>query len=212
MAEKPPEDGRRVPRERNRAAIIDAVFSLVEEGKEPPGVEDVAERAGVSFSSVFRNFDGLADLQHRAVESFHDRFSHVIVVADADGARSERIRSKVQSRVGLYEAVGAFLRIARARSLDHEPLVEAVSSIRSRLAEQTRSRFATELRSLTPTEAANLGAFIDATTSPDAYEVLGAAHARTPRQVRSLWIDALDAVLTARVGDDALRADEGAAR
>ncbi len=50
--------------------------TLILEGKAPPSAQDVAERAGVSVSSVFRNFDGLADLQRRALDQFQSRYSH----------------------------------------------------------------------------------------------------------------------------------------
>ena len=209
MVEGQQEDGRRARRERNRAAIIDAMFGLVQDGKVPPSVDDVAARAGVSVSSVFRNFDGLADLQHRALESFQARYSHLLVVDDAARPRAERIRSHVERRVELYEAAGALMRVGRARALDHEPMVQGIASIRARLAAQTTARFSEELTALTPVESANLSALIDATTSPEAYEVLGAAHARTPRQIRKLWTSALDAVLGAWAGDDSFPNEGG---
>ena len=195
MDEDTPQDGRHARRERSRAAIIEAVFDLVQEGKVPPQVEDVALRAGVSVSSVFRNFDGLADLQHQVFASFHDKFAALFVVDDANRPRSDRIRSHVRTRVELYGAAGGLMRIGRARALDHEPMVEGLARLRSRLAEQTRQRFAAELSRLTPAESANLVALVDATTSPDAYDVMGAGHARTPRQIGKTWITALDAVL-----------------
>mgnify|MGYP001812154650 CR=1 FL=1 len=164
MVEGQQEDGRRARRERSRAAIIDAMFGLVQDGKVPPSVDDVAARAGVSVSSVFRNFDGLADLQHRALESFQARYAHLLVVDDAERPRADRIRSHVQSRVTLYDAAGALMRVGRARAIDHEPMVQGTASIRARLAAQTTARFAVELTALTPVESANLAALIDATT------------------------------------------------
>lgn len=196
MTDDTPQDGRHARRERSRAAIIEAVFDLVQEGKVPPQVEDVALRAGVSVSSVFRNFDGLADLQHQAFVSFHEKFAALLVVDDADRLRPDRIRSHVRTRVELIGVAGGLMRVGRARALDHEPMVEGLALLRSHLAEQTRQRFAAELSRLTPAESANLAALIDATTSPDAYDVMSAAHARTPIQIGKTWIAALDAVLT----------------
>ncbi len=43
----------------------------------------------------------------------------------------------------------------------------------------------------------------------EAYEVLSAAHARTPRQIRKLWTTALDAVLGAWAGDDSFPNEGG---
>ena len=77
--------------------MIDAVFALVQEGKVPPGVKDVADRAGVSVSSVFRNFDGLPDMQRQAFDSFQTRFAHLFVVDDADRALDDRVRAHVRA-------------------------------------------------------------------------------------------------------------------
>jgi len=173
------------------------MFSLVHEGKIPPSVDDVAERAGVSVSSVFRNFDGLPDLQRQALDSFQLRFDHLLVVNDADRERAERIRSHVGARIDLCAAAGGLMRIGRARMLDHDPIVTGMSRLRSRLADQTRQRFTTEVELLTPAVAANLVAVIDATTSPEAFEVMTGTHSRSPRQVKAAWIGALDALLAA---------------
>ena len=176
--------------------MIDAVFSLVAEGKIPPGVDDVAERAGISVSSVFRNFDGLADLQRRALEEFHPRFAHLFAVEDADAPRAERIRSHVRARVELIGVASGLLRIARSRALDHETLVEGIANVRYQFAAQTKQRFAADLDQLTPTQAANLLALIDATTSPEAFDVMSSAHARSARQITTTWNTALEALIS----------------
>ena len=188
-------DGRHARRQRSRTAVIDAVFSLVQDGKVPPTVDDVAERAGVSVSSIFRNFDGLADIQRQALEDFQPRFAHLFVVNDADRPQPQRIQSHVRARVDLLAAAGGLLRVARARTIDHTPILEGVARLRGQFAEQTRLRFAAEIEQLSPAEAANLCALIDATTSPDAFDVMSGAHARTPRQISKTWITALDALL-----------------
>lgn len=190
-------DGRHARRQRSRTAVIDAVFSLVQDGKVPPTVDDVAERAGVSVSSIFRNFDGLADIQRQALEDFQPRFAHLFVVNDADRPQPQRIQSHVRARVDLLAAAGGLLRVARARTIDHTPILEGVARLRGQFAEQTRLRFAAEIEQLSPAEAANLCALIDAATSPDAFDVMSGAHARTPRQISKTWITALDALLAA---------------
>lgn len=195
MGQGQPIDGRHARRQRSRAAVIEAVFSSVQDGKVPPTVDDVAERAGVSVSSIFRNFDGLADIQRQALEEFQPKFAHLFVVDDADRPRVERIQAHVRARVELLGAAGGLLRIARARSLDHAPILEGMARLRGQFATQTRLRFASEIDQLSPAEAANLCAIIDATTSPDAFDVMSGAHARTPRQISKTWISALDAVL-----------------
>jgi hypothetical protein len=62
------------------------------------------------------------------------------------------------------------------------------------LAEQTQRFFATEAKDLTPANAANLLAMIDASTSPEAFEVLRSSHGRTPRQVERSWRQTVEAL------------------
>lgn len=188
-------DGRHARREKSRQAIIEAMFALVREGKGPPEVEDVAERAGVSVSSVFRNFDGLADLQQQALQSFQTKYPHLFVVDDAEDPLALRIRSHVKARIAVAEEVGQLMRIARGRAVDHQVMVKNLATFRGRMADQTRRRFANEIHQLTPAEAANLSALIDALTSLEAHEVMAAAHARTNRQIAKVWTAALEAVL-----------------
>jgi AcrR family transcriptional regulator len=192
----PPTDGRRLRRERSRNAIVDAMFALVRDGKVPPTVDDVAERAGVSVSSVFRNFDGLDDLQRQAFDRFQERFEHLCAPPiDPDAELATRLRDLVRVRIELYEAAGPLMHVARQRSLDHQPMAEGVARMRDRLSTQTRQHFGTETRQLTPADAANLIALIDASTSPEAYELMGAAHGRSARQISRTWIRGLEVVV-----------------
>lgn len=183
-----PIDGRRARRERSRAAAIDAVFGLINDGKVPPSVEQVAERSGVSVSSIFRMFDGLDDMREQAFVEFESRFAHLFDVEfDETTDRSDRLALLLRSRVELYAAAGSLMAMARQRSLDHEPMADRVGSLRLRLAEQAQRCLRAETAGLSPAEAANLVALIDATTSPEAFEVLRASHARTRRQIETSW-------------------------
>jgi TetR/AcrR family transcriptional regulator of autoinduction and epiphytic fitness len=189
-------DGRHARRERSRAAIVDAVFSAILDGKVPPTADDVAERAGVSVSSVFRNFDGLDDLQRRAFDRFQEQYLHLFsATPDASADRATRIEHYVRVRIELYESAGPLMHLARQRALDYRPMADGVARLRSRLADQTHRHFRSERAALSSARAADLIALVDATTSPEAFEVMSASHARTPRQIRRAWIEALGALL-----------------
>jgi DNA-binding transcriptional regulator YbjK len=191
-----PIDGRRARRERSRAAVIDAVFGLIDDGKVPPSVEQVAERSGVSVSSIFRMFDGLDDMRRHAFEEFEVRYSHLLKVDFDDSAtRSDRIERLVGARTELYAAAGSLMAMARQRALDHEPIANRVGAQRVLLAEQTQQCLRAETRALTPTVAANLVALVDATTSPESFELLRASHARTRRQIERTWRRAVAALV-----------------
>ena len=186
-------DGRRARRERNRSAIVDAVFAAVLDGKVPPTVDDVAARAGVSVSSVFRNFDGLDDLQRRAFDRFQEQYLHLFdATPDAGADRSTRVEHYVRARIELYRSAGPLMHLARQRALDYQPMADGVARLRSRLVDQTHREFRVERSALSSGRAADLIALVDATTSPEAFEVMSAAHARTPRQIARAWVRALD--------------------
>ncbi len=193
----PPIDGRHARRQRSRDAIVDAAFAIIVEGKGPPSAEAVAERAGVSVSSIFRNFDGLADLQEQALDQFRERFSHLLsATPSADADLEDRIAFFVRHRLDLYEQAGSLMSMARARAFDHDTLAEAVARNRSTLADQTRACFGREIEGLTPCDAADLIAVIDSSTSPEAFELMTKAHSRTARQVARAWSTSILALIT----------------
>jgi AcrR family transcriptional regulator len=177
--------------------VVDAAFALILEGKAPPSAQDVAERAGVSVSSVFRNFDGLADLQRQALDRFRSRYSHFVVARPAPGAGLEsRIGLFVRTRVGLYERAGPLLMLARIRALDHRAMLEAVADNRAALAAQTRECFQAEIAGRTTADASGLLSLLDALASPEAYDLMTRTHCRSSRQITRSWRLGLRALIT----------------
>lgn len=190
------DDGRRARRERGRRAVIDAAFALILDGAAPFAVEDVAERAGVSVSSVYRNFDSLVDLQRQALAQFEARYSHLLAATPPPEADlASRVEFFLRQRISLYEQAGPLLRMARIRSLDHETLVDAVVQNRRALAGQTRDCFRAETAKRTPSDAAALVSVIDSMTSPEAFDLMTGTHGRSSRQVRRSWRLALHALI-----------------
>ena len=191
-----PDDGRRARRERGRRAVVDAAFALILEGKAPFAVHDVAERAGVSVSSIFRNFDGLSDLQRQALAQFGARYSHFLVASPPPGCDLDaRLEFFVRNRVGLYEQAGPLLMMARMQALDQETMVEAVAQNRHALATQTRECFQSEVAGRTSTEAADLVSLIDSLTSPEAFDLMSRTHGRSGRQITHTWCSGLRALI-----------------
>jgi AcrR family transcriptional regulator len=181
-----PIDGRRARRIRGRAAVIDAVFALAEEGKVPMTAELVAERSGVSMASIFRYFDGLDDLQYQTHERFRDRFAPLMEVVAA-GSLDDRITRFVAARLDLYEQAGAMMRLGRMRALEHQALLEASTETKASLATQVRGTFAPETAGTSPSRTADLVAVIDAFTSLEAWDVLRRTHARSRTQINRSW-------------------------
>lgn len=192
------EDGRRARRERGRRAVIDAAFALIIDGAAPFAVEDVAARAGVSVSSVYRNFDSLVDLQRLALAQFDARYMHLLTATPPPGADfAARVEFFVRHRISLYEQAGPLMKMARIRALDHETMVDAVVEHRRALAEQTRECFGPEIAHRTTADAASLVSVIDSLTSPESFDLMTGTHARTSRQVARSWRLGLHALIAA---------------
>jgi AcrR family transcriptional regulator len=189
-------DGRRARRERGRLAVLDATVDLIQELQGPPTAQDVAERAGVSVSSIFRYFDGLDELRTAAHARFFDRYQHLFEVpAIGEGPLGARIERFVTARVQLYDTVAPLSRLARARAFDLPEFAATVHQVRARLADQCRAHFAPELAPSSPARRDDLVGVLASLTSFESWDQLGDL-GRTPRQIRRAWVRALGAVLS----------------
>lgn len=189
-------DGRTERRARNRAAVVDAMVSLIEEGVLDVTLERAAERAGVSVRSVFRYFDGVDDLRRQTVER------HFAVVdarlRELDPAahdRAARVAAFVDDRVAMFAASGASARLARQRAEFIPVVAEHLARVRARLADHIRSAFAPELAGVSPSAADDLVAVIDASVSQDGWDALHDVHGRDGDEVRRLWVELVDRLL-----------------
>jgi AcrR family transcriptional regulator len=190
-------DGRRARRERGRLAVVDAMLDLLLEQGAPPPVDELAERAGVSVSSVFRYFDTLDDLQRETTARFFERNAALFEIADiGQGTCAERIERFVRSRVTLHRMVAPIARRSRARSLDHSRLAEAVTDSRHRQFEQVRAQFANELDGRPAAAAIDLAMVIASATSFEAWDVLTTDLDRSDADVARAWVNALTVLLT----------------
>lgn len=188
-------DGRRARRDRNRTAVIDAMFELVTDGV-IPSTEALAERAGVSVSSVFRYFDSIDDLIRQTIDVHLARHGSKFAIPGIGvGARAERIDRLVTARVELYTAVAPVARLARSRAFDQPTIATELAGIRLRSRRQTRDHFALELGPRTTTQANDLVDVIDTVTSFEAWDLLTQSHHRTPRQIGRAWNGALTTLL-----------------
>jgi AcrR family transcriptional regulator len=151
-------DGRTARRERNRAAVLDAVLELFAAGDANPTPDLVAERSGVSLRSVYRYFDDREGLVRSAMEHHFLRIEPLFQIAvGLDGSLDDRITGLVAQRLRLYDAASPVFRAAIARSNAHPMIAERVQNRRSLLARQVRELFEAEL-----TELGDRGAEIEA--------------------------------------------------
>ena len=191
-------DGRRARRDRGRAAVVDAVFALIEERGEQPAVEDIAARSGVSVSSIFRYFDGLDDLREHAIQRYFERFAPRFEIPGlAEGPLPARVAALVDARLGLYEAIAPIAHIARLRALETPRFATTLAATRADSATQIRTHFAEELRRCTPARTDDLVALVDSLTSFESWELQRDTHRRTRSQIRRAWTEGLASLLAA---------------
>lgn len=189
------EDGRRARRERNRTAVIDALFALLQEDGRMPTVEEVATRAEVSVSSVFRYFDSLDDLHEETIARYFERFAPLFELPTGGADRDARIASLVEARLDLYEAIAPIARMARTRAADQPRFARSLAETRRSLADQVRRHLAPDLVGLARAEADDRAALVDALTAFEAWDLLGGVHGRSRRRIARAWTAGIAALL-----------------
>lgn len=188
-------DGRTARRERGRAAVIDALLGLIDESSVAPSTDQIAERAGVSVSSLFRYFDSLDDLQEQTIERHFERFAPLFEIPDAgSGPLADRIDRLVDARTTLYRSIAPVARLARSRAFDNPRLAETLAALRARFASQIREHFAPELAALPRADGNDLVALVDTLTSFESWDLTRATHGCSERLVRRTWKAGLAAI------------------
>lgn len=185
-------DGRRLRREQNREAVLDAMVELFTEGALQPTTDDIAERAGVSARSLFRYFDDVEDLYRAAIER-HLAAARPLLDVGVSVASPLRVRVErlVDARVRMYDAVAPAARAARVSAHRSAVLTGQLREARSFLRRQLRELFAPELAA----RPAVLPA-VDALCSFESYDLLRGDQ----RMSRANAVAALEAALMELLG------------
>lgn len=126
-------DGRVQRGERNRDAIVDAMFALIGEGVLEPTADRVAMRAGVGLRSVFRHFTDMESLYAALAARLRREVEPIAGEVEPIGSLATRARRMVERRARLFERIAPYKRAAnlhRQRSpfldAEHEALVLAL--------------------------------------------------------------------------------------
>ena len=96
-------DGRRQRGERTRVAIIDAAFSLQEEGVLVPTAQQISDRAGVLIRLFFRHFEDMETLFRAADDQLRDSYEALFIGGDRQGSLAERVDRAVERRSAAFE-------------------------------------------------------------------------------------------------------------
>lgn len=185
-------DGRRLRREQNRAAVLDALVELFEEGEYTPGTTKIAERAGISPRSLFRYFDDVDDLHRAAIERSR-MIAAPLAVMDIDPTRptTEKIDAFVHARVLLHETVGNAERATRLSAHRHTVIAEQLREGRAYFRDQAAEVFAPELEGA----GAALLPSIDALCSIETYDLFRTTHGLSRAKATTALVTALTQLL-----------------
>ena len=103
-------DGRVRRAARSRAAIEDALFTLVGEGIVQPTVQDVAQRAGVAMRSVFRHFSDMESLFAEMHARLQAEAVPLLLGGRPNGTLTERARALVRQRGAFFGRIAPYKR------------------------------------------------------------------------------------------------------
>jgi AcrR family transcriptional regulator len=185
-------DGRRLRREQNRDAVLDAMVDLFSEGAYQPSSNEIAERAGISPRSLFRYFDDIDDLNRAAIEQQLAAARPLLDVGvGPDAPTAVKVERLVEARLRLFDTTAPAARAARVCAHRHPIVATQVHESRSYLRSQLRRLFAPELAH------AHAGALAaaDALCSFESYELMRYDHGLSRPQATAAIAEGLFALL-----------------
>jgi AcrR family transcriptional regulator len=124
--EEPRTDGRAARAARTRAAIVDALLSLLEEGDLQPTANRIAERAGISLRLIYHHFGDLEALFHAAAIRQGERMVQLSTPISVDLPFDERLDLFVLQRGDILE----WMSPVRRASLLQEPFSDELQRAR----------------------------------------------------------------------------------
>ena len=146
-------DGRTARRQRNKDAVLDALIELASEGRVEPPIETIAERAGVSYRSVYRYFDDRTDLMLSAIARVMGDHWPIFDIDDrGEGSFDARIERLITVRISAYRKLAPLTRGAVHRRADEPAVAEGYDRVRDHLRDQLAEQFQPELAAVPATE------------------------------------------------------------
>lgn len=149
-------DGRSARRERNRDAVLDALVELTTEGDDDPSIDDIADRAGVSYRSVYRYFKDRSEMMDAATDRAMAWIQPLLLNASGPVSPNDpldhRIDSIVDARVEVYYQIADMVRQAMIQSFSNRKIDEHFRNARRLSRRQIHDRFHDELKLFSPQE------------------------------------------------------------
>jgi TetR/AcrR family transcriptional regulator, regulator of autoinduction and epiphytic fitness len=168
----PKVDGRRLRAERTRAAIVDALLALIEEGDLRPTAPRVAERASVSLRTVFQHFAEVEVLFAAVSERQVERIAEHAEPIDPSLPLPERVDAYVAQRCRILEFVTPVARAASLQEHDSPKIAAESERLRDLGRMEIASTFGAELDTLEAPVRHRLRSAIEALTTWKAWDVV----------------------------------------
>lgn len=190
-------DGRPAPPAEGRAAIVDAMLGLLNDGRAEPSLTDVAARVGMSADEVLGHFDGADDLRREVIGLHLHRVRSLLDSAgDPRGPLADRVRLYVDARVEFNASMAGTGRAAHDRGQVPE-IAAAVEEVRQMWREHTRTQFGAELAPLSPADADAVVTTVEQMFRFGVWDELVSVQGRSTEQIRRAWTRQLLAQLPA---------------
>jgi AcrR family transcriptional regulator len=190
-------DGRTARRDRNRAAVVDALLELYRDGNLRPSSLEIAERAGLSPRSLFRYFEDVDDLTREAIERMEQRAWPLLPVGAAPGdPLADRIAALVAQRSRLFEAVAPAATVSRLQAPFQPLLAAELDRTRGYLRQQVKDLFRAELAAIGGARAAAVLSAVDVLGSFESYQLLRHDQGLSVARARAALVEGLTALLS----------------
>lgn len=191
----PVSDGRAARAERTRAAVVDALLELIDEGELQPPAQRVAERAGVSLRIVYHHFEDVTGLFLAASARHSARVLADLKPLSGQGPFAARLDAFVAQRVQLYQRVFHVRRAARLSEHLSPVVAKTLAFVRAVKREEAERVFDRELDALPPSRRRDRACALGAVTSLATWEILCAHQQLTVEDARRVWRGLILAVL-----------------
>jgi TetR/AcrR family transcriptional regulator of autoinduction and epiphytic fitness len=140
-----PLDGRVARSRRTRAAIVEALVSLLEEGNPQPTVEEIAARASVAPRTVFQHYADREALFAAVSEHREDQLRTLMGQIDPGAPLAVRIDEIVAQRARVFEWIASVRRGALLMEPFSESVHAALEGFRAEKRAELERVFATEI-------------------------------------------------------------------
>ena len=164
-------DGRTARRDRGRTAVLEAALELFEEENLEPTPEQIAQRAGVSTRSVYRYFEDRDALVRAIIAHKQLKVLPLFHIEDiGNGELTTRLTRLVDSRLKVYDSIGATARAMAIKASSDPVISEQVQFRKSLFRQQIETNFAQEFEQMTSAQRIDSLNAIDALTQVESLD------------------------------------------